>query len=210
MLERQDDVPPSVYLIADNLDAALASGEDLTASAANWVTGDVSDPCVSGAQRWVLTRFKAHELNLVARIVQARMHIGELSREVPKFRPLAQLFISATADLDEAFEELHEQVDAYFDTGGGRDAYLRSRGLLDLEAAGLADDQAPVIGDDFLVAAKVPLGVCLDLIAEFLDSLDGTFDLYPDHTLDRTPDQKPDQTPNLPALVDSEDSWDVA
>ena len=198
MLERQVKVPPSVYLIADNLDAALAAGEDLMASAANWVTGDVLDPCVSGAQRWVLSRFKTHELNLVARIVQARMHVAELSREVQKFRPLAQLFVSATVDLDDAFEELHEQVEANFHTGGGRDPYLRSRGLLDVEAAGLADDKAPVIGDEFLVAAKVPLGVCLDLIAEFLDSLDETFDLYPD------------QAPKLPAPAGPHDSWDAA
>jgi hypothetical protein len=117
---------------------------------------------------------------------------------VQRFRPLAQLFVSATADLDDAFEELHEQVDSNFDTGGERDAYLRSHGLLDMEAAGLADDKAPVIGDDFLVAARVPLGVCLDLIAEFLDSLDDAFDLYPD------------QTPKLPAPEGPHDSWDAA
>lgn len=198
MLERQVHVPPSVYLIADNLDAALASGEDLTASASNWVTGDVSDPCVSVAQRWALSRFRAHELSLVARIVQARLHIAELSREVPRFRPLAQLFVSATTDLADVFEELHEQVEANFDTGGGRDAYLRSRGLLNIDAAGLADADTPIIGDDFLVAGKLPLGICMDLIAEFLDALDGTFDLYPN------------QTPKAPTGADTGDSRDVA
>ncbi|MBU1213038.1 MAG: hypothetical protein KJ587_17475 [Alphaproteobacteria bacterium] len=173
-------IPPCVYLVADNLDAALAAGEDLIASTENWATGDPSDPGVAGAQRWALSRYRCHELNLVARIVQAREHVAVLGRDAPRFRPLAQLFCAATADLAAAFHELNEQVEADFETGGAMTAYLRTRGMIDPEAAGVGDVETPEIGDEFLVAAKVPLGVCLDLVAEFLDALDMAFDLYPE------------------------------
>lgn len=173
-------IPPCVYLVADNLDAALAAGEDLIASSENWATGDPSDPGVAGAQRWALSRYRCHELNLVARIVQAREHVSVLGRDTPRFRPLAHLFCAATADLAAAFNELNEQVDADFETGGALTAYLRTRGLIDPEAASLGESERPEIGDEFLIAAKVPLGVCLDLISEFLDALDIAFDLYPE------------------------------
>lgn len=180
MLESCKSVPPCVYQIADNLDAALASGEDLVAAGANWEVGDPSDPAVAGAQRWAVSRFKVHELGLVARIVQARQHVRDLGQEIQRFRPLSQLFVSATGDLADVFGELNEQADTGFETGGDLIAYLRSRGLIDEEAAGLEDFKAPEIGDEFLVAGLVPLGVCMDLVAEFLDSLDLTFDLYPE------------------------------
>lgn len=177
-------IPPSVYHVADHLDAALAAGEDLTAASENWATGDPSDPSVAGAQRWALSRYRSHELNLVARIVQAREHATGLGRAAPRFRPLAQLFNSATADLAEAFDELNEQIDADFESGGTMTAYLRSRGLIEPEAASLPETATPAIDDDFLVAAKVPLGVCLDLVSEFLDALDVAFELYPDDEAD--------------------------
>lgn len=178
-------IPPCVYHVADNLDAALAAGEDLIAASENWATGDPSDPGVAGAQRWALTRYRNHELNLVGRIVQAREHVAVLGRTASHFRPLAQLFCSATADLANAFNELNEQVDSDFETGGAITAYLRSRGLIDGEAASHNNHQAPRIDDEFLIAAKIPLGVCMDLVAEFLDALDIAYELYPED--DRPP-----------------------
>lgn len=173
-------IPHSVYLVADNLDAALAAGEDLVASGANWTNGNTSDPGVAGAQRWTVSRLRCHELNLVARIVQARQHVEDLAKEAQRFRPLAQLFVAATVDLVDAFEELNTQIETNFETGGAITSYLRGRGLIDEEAAGLDDLALPEIGEFFLVANKLPLGVCLDLIAEFLDSLEAAYDLYPD------------------------------
>ncbi len=195
MAVSKENVPHSVYLVADNLDAALASGEDLIAASGNWITGEPSDPGVAGTQRWALSRFRAHELNLVGRLVQAREHIEELGGEAPRFRPLARLFVAATDDLDAAFPELNEQVEANFETGGGMTAYLRSRGLVDAEAPGLGPDERPEIGDTFLVAGKVQLGVCLDLISEFLDALDVAFDLYPS-----APEGVPEELPKAAGL----------
>ncbi|MBU2582548.1 MAG: hypothetical protein KJ622_12595 [Alphaproteobacteria bacterium] len=185
-------IPPCVYHVADNLDAALAAGEDLIAASENWATGDPSDPGVAGAQRWALSRYRTHELNLVARIVQAREHVAVLGRTAQRFRPLAQLFCAATADLAGAFGELNQQVDTDFETGGAVSAYLRTRGLIDPEAATVSEAEAPDIDDGFLVAAKVPLGICLDLISEFLDALDVAFDLYPEHESSPAPHVRAD------------------
>ncbi|MCH9806382.1 MAG: hypothetical protein K0U74_01495 [Alphaproteobacteria bacterium] len=179
MLNAQKNVPPSVYLVADHLDSALAAGEDLLAANSHWTPGGATDCAVAGAQRWAISRFRTHELNLVSRIVQAREHVEVLSRDARRFRPLAQLFNSASADLADAFEELHLQISGDFDTGGGHVAYLRSRGLIDSEAPGLCETNAIKINDTFLVAGKVPLGICMDLVSEFLDALDVAYDLYP-------------------------------
>jgi hypothetical protein len=119
---------------------------------------------------------------VVARVVQARRHIEDLARETPQFRPMAQLFCASTADLADAFTELNEQIETDFETGGAMVAYLRARGLIDPEAATLNPADAPQIDDAFRVAARVPLGVCLDLVSEFLDALDAAFELYPEDT----------------------------
>lgn len=179
MHDAQQNIPPSVYLVADHLDAALAAGEDLLASCAHWTPGDATDCGIAGAQQWAVSRFKTHELNLVSRIVQAREHIEVLTRDARRFRPLAQLFNSASADLADSFDELNEQTAGDFETGGATVAYFRSRGLIDSEAAGLSENDTITIDDNFLVAGKVPLGICLDLVSEFLDALDIAYDLYP-------------------------------
>ncbi len=180
MLDAQQNIPHCVYPVADNLDASLAAGEDLLASSTLWTAGDATDCAVAGAQRWATSRFKTHELNLVSRIVQAREHVDVLSNEAKRFRPLARLFFSATADLADSFQELTEQITGDFETGGEHVAYLRSRGLIDPEAASLCEINTLKIDDNFLVAGKVPLGICMDLVSEFLDALDIAYDLYPD------------------------------
>ena len=180
MTKHGSKIPHAVYVVADNLDAALAAGEDLIAVGGYWTDGDPADPGIWGAQRWAVSRFRCHELNLVARMVQARDSIELLAREARRFRPLAQLFVASTGDLAEKFEELNTLIETNFETGGEVIAYLRERGLVDEEAAGLDDFDPDRIGDTFLVAGRVPLVVCMDLIAEFLDAMDSAYDLYPD------------------------------
>jgi hypothetical protein len=51
-------------------------------------------------------------------------------------------------------------------------AFLRSRGLLAADAAGLELVSRLAVGDGYQVAGRIPLGTLLDLVATFLDSLD--------------------------------------
>lgn len=178
--KRNDSIPPCVYLVADHLDAALAAGEDLVAAGETWQPGDCCDPSVAGAQRWTLSRVMTYEMALITRIVQAREHVTELAGEAQQFRPLAQLFVSATRDLYEALDAIGDTAANDFDTGDGRTAYLRSRGLIDADAPGIGDFASLSTDDTFLVAGQVPLGVVLDLVSEFFEAMEGQFELYPE------------------------------
>ena len=65
-----------------------------------------------------------------------------------------------------------------FDTGDTASAFLRSRGLIARDAAGLERLSQLAVGEDYLVAGRIHLGTLLDLVATFLDTLDLLFDLY--------------------------------
>ena len=67
-----------------------------------------------------------------------------------------------------------------FDTGDTAQAFLRSRGLIARDAAGLERLTQLAVSEDYLVAARIRLGTLLDLVATFLDTLDMLFDLYQD------------------------------
>ncbi|CFX49444.1 conserved protein of unknown function [Candidatus Filomicrobium marinum] len=179
-LKRNEQIPPCVYLVADHLDAALAAGEDLIAAAQSWQPGECCDPAIVGVQRWTLSRVMTYEMALVTRVVKAREHVADLADAAPHFRPLAQLFVSGTRDLYEALKVIGDTAALDFDTGDGTIAYLRSRGLIAADAPGLADYAPLTVNDDFLVASRIPLGVVLDLISEFIEALDAQFELYPD------------------------------
>ncbi len=173
------NIPPAVYLVADHLDAALAAGEDLVAMGRSWAVGDAADPGVAGARRFTLCRIRFHEMALLTRIVQGSEQIRMLSSVDPMFRPLAQLFLATTRDLTASVREPQADSDLQFDTGDGVIAYLRTRGLIDEEAPGLPSEGAIVLSDQFRVAGLVPLGVVLDLVAEFLEALEAAYELYP-------------------------------
>ena len=66
-----------------------------------------------------------------------------------------------------------------FDTGDDLTAYMRGRGLIAEDAAGLSDTAPIAANETFLVARRAPLGVLLDLVASFLDALEAEFDLFP-------------------------------
>lgn len=172
-------VPPCVYLLADHLDAALAAGEDLVAAGESWDNGDPCDPGVAGMQRWAIGRIRAHEMSLLSRIMRARDKASELAHLDKHFRLIAHLFVSGTADLADAVAEAVDLSDCAFETGDDAIAYLRTRGLIDPEAPGVSIGQDLNLGDNFTIVGRVPLGIVLDLVAEFLETLDAHFTLYP-------------------------------
>lgn len=180
MKRDEHDTPPCVYILADHLDAALAAGEDLVAAAANWPTGDFTDPTIPGAQRWVLGRIRTHEMSLLSRILHARQSALELAAQETSFKPLAHLFVSSLNELEDAASNTLSLTDCGFETGDDVISYLRSRGLIEPDQPASPPNEPLSVGEKFLVAGKVPLAISLDLTAELIDALDLQFDLYPD------------------------------
>ncbi len=176
----RDTVPACVYVLADNLDAALAAGEDLRAVTKHWPTGGASDPGVVGMRRWVLGRVKAHEMMLISRILQARTNAEELAQQQTKFKLLAHLFVSSLSELESIAQEEGQQTQPDFESGGDMVEFLRSRGVVAKDAPGELPYDELTITDEFLVSGRLPLGITLDLVAEVIEVLETQFDLYPD------------------------------
>ena len=174
---------PGLYLLGDNLDAALAMGEDLLTEKV--VLAEPAQPLTMA--RLVrqnrelaefLTNVRTLELSLMARLLQARKNAEEMRRREPGLKPLISLFISGTSPLVDAAMDLGDTSVHDFETGDTATAFLRSRGLIERDAAGLERLTELRVSEDYLVAERIRLGTLLDLVATFLDSLDLMYDLY--------------------------------
>ena len=174
---------PGLYLLGDNLDAALAMGEDLLAEKV--LLAEPAQPLTMA--RLVrqnrelaefLTNVRTLELSLMARLLQARKNAEDMRRREPGLKALISLFISGTSPLVDAAMDLGDTSGRDFETGDTATAFLRSRGLIERDAAGLERLTELRVTDDYLVAERIRLGTLLDLVATFLDSLDLMYDLY--------------------------------
>jgi hypothetical protein len=174
---------PSLHLLADHLDAALAMGEDLLTERVTLAdaTQHLTMARLVRQNRELaefLTNVRTLELSLIARLLQARKRAEEMKRHESRLKPLIALFIGGTAPLVDAAQELGDTTSHDFDTGDTASAFLRSRGLIARDAAGLERMSQLSVGEDYRVAGRIHLGTLLDLIATFLDTLDLLFDLH--------------------------------
>ena len=174
---------PSLYLLGDHLDAALAMGEDLLTErvALADATQHLTMARLVRQNRELaefLTTVRTLELSLTARLLQARKRAEDMKRRESRLKPLIALFVAGTAPLVDAAAELGDTASRDFDTGDTASAFLRSRGLIARDAAGLERLTQLSVGEDYQVAGRIRLGTLLDLVATFLDTLDLLFDLY--------------------------------
>src|SRR5262245_54708009 len=175
---------PHIYLLGDHLDAALAMGEDLLTEKVALI--DAAAPQLSMArlvrQNRELAEFLATvrtlELSLTARLLQARKLAEEVKRRESRLKPLIALFVPGTAPPADAARQHGHTTVRDFNTGDTASAFLRSRGLIARDAAGLDGLSELGVSEEYLVASRIRLGTLLDLVATFLDTLDGLFDLY--------------------------------
>jgi hypothetical protein len=174
---------PGIYLLGDHLDAALAMGEDLLTERV--VLAEAEQKLNMGRllrQSAEVADFldsvRTLELSLIARLLQARKRAEEMRRSETRLKPLISLFVGGTAPLVDAALELGDTTTRDFDTGDTAFAFLRSRGLIARDAAGLERLAELRVSEGYLVAGRIRLGTLMDLIATFLDSLDLLYDLY--------------------------------
>ena len=171
-------VPASAYMLADHLDAALASGEDiLSAGRKLAATGDDAQ-YQPVALRSSVELIRALELALITRVLKAREWSQALVKTDARFKITAQLFMAGTGALVDALAEFADATQADFETGDGVTAYFRSRGMIDAEAAALDLTSGPLVSEAFLVTGRIELGPLMDLIAAYLDSMEVHFLLF--------------------------------
>lgn len=182
MLSEAPAAPALVYLLADNLDAALAAGEDLLKSSVTWHGCDARSAEelseTRPKEREALEAIRSLELILLARVLKSRESAMELAKSESHIRSIAKLYSAGTALLADTVDELADTSNVDFDSGDCMTAYLRSRGLIAEDAPAPAEGQAITITEDFRLCGLLPLGAVLDLVASFLDTLETHYDLY--------------------------------
>jgi len=175
---------PSLYLLSDHLDAALAMGEDLLSEKIALDAPAHQRPTLRGWMRHnrdlanFLTTVRTLEYAMTARLLQARKRAEELRRRESRLKPVISLFVAGTAPLADAAAELGDTDARDFDAADAALTFLRSRGLLAPDAAGLEGLKRLAVGEDYQIAGRIRLGTLMDLVATFLDTLDLLFDLY--------------------------------
>jgi hypothetical protein len=172
---------PSLYLLKDHLDATLALGEDLLAKELPLAPADRP-----GLRDWIrqtrdlddfLATLRTLEYALTARLLQARKRAEDMRRCDSRLKQLIALFVAGTAPLVDAAAELGDADARNFDCADSTLTFLRSRGMLASDAAGLELVSHLAVGEDYLVAGRIELGALLDLAATFLDTLDLLYEL---------------------------------
>lgn len=176
-----DPTLSAVYMLADNLDAMLAAGEDLVALAA--VLPQSRSDGVSGpwdAVSDMVQQARLLETALLARALQARARARDLSRLGGDAGALLKLFVGGTAVLVDAVAEIGDRTAAEFDTGVDPLVFLRTRGLVPAEAGSISGLREIRITDAFLVCGRLELGAVLDMAAAMLDALEAVYRLFPE------------------------------
>ena len=183
MFGRKATHHPSLYLVADHLDAALANGEDLLKvhgssgpPLATLGANDIERRCAM--PRRFVERVRTLELAMAMRLLQARQRAEELRRADSRVAPVARLFIGGTAALADAVADLGDSTLVDFQTGDDAIAYLRSRGVIAADVAGLKSLDQLIVTPRFLLAERIALGTLMDLAATFLDTLELFYQLY--------------------------------
>ena len=183
MFGRKATDHPSVYLVADHLDAALAAGEDLLKVPgtshppfATVYANEIERQCA--VQRRFVERVRTLELAMAMRVLQARRRAEELRRADSRVGTVARLFIGGTAALADAVADLGDSTAVDFQTGDDAIAYLRSRGVIAADAAGLKSLGQLIVTPHFLIAERVAIGALMDLAATFLDTLELFYELF--------------------------------
>ncbi len=167
---------PSLYLLRDHLEATLALGEDLLSAELALAADDRP-----GLRDWIrqtrdlegfLGSLRTLEYAMTARLLQARKWAEELRRSDVRLKPLVALFVAGTVPLVDAAAELGDTDARDFDCDDAALTFLRRRGMLAPDTAGLELVSRLAVGEDYQVAGRIGLGPLLDLVATFLDTLD--------------------------------------
>ncbi len=177
-------VETNAYLLADHLDAMLATGEDL-----------LKVRCSTGIERlevgWLdalrdeaaiphrfVDNVRTLELAFAMRALQARERADDLRRLDPRVNMVATLFVSGTVPLADAADELGDWTNVDFNSGTEVVSYLRSRAVIATDSIGVLAHEELTVTPRFLVARRIELGALMDLAATFLDALELFYELY--------------------------------
>ncbi len=168
-----------VYFLTDHLFAASEAGENIRAAR-------FSQPTVEGeltgdeilneldALRTFISDLSDWEEELVTKIMQARQWSGYLKEHDGFFKPLIELFNSATHPLTDIAAQIKDHHDRHFEGGDHPDWFIQSRAL-DVKKSPQGQILSLETGDIYLVGGHVRLGQLLEMSETFLETLEARF-----------------------------------
>lgn len=131
-----------------------------------------------GSLRDAVEDLRSLELTLVARLLKSRDRAEELARADARLKLMARLFLNGTALITDALPEMADATASDFNTADANLAYLRARSLIAPDAAAPEEGARLPITDAFPIARRLPLGALMDLVAQFLDTIELHHDIY--------------------------------
>ncbi len=153
MIGIHPDCPPSVALLADHLDAALAAGEDLMAASlpARADLDEIDCEAAPEALDAFVRRLQQLESSLLLRVLHARRLAVEIGRADTSLKAIGALFRAQTEALHELILRAGRTPEGGLVRAGDSHAYLRSRGLIAPEAAAPSPFESLAVSEGFRV-----------------------------------------------------------
>jgi hypothetical protein len=168
-----------VYFLTDHLFAAMDAGEKIRVAS---YTQTPSEQELSSAeimqeledQRLFLNELANWEEDLVTKINQARQWSRYLKDHDSSFKPLIELFNSATNPLTDVAAQIADHHDRHFEGGDHPDWFIKSRAMTEKK---LPDGRllSLTTRDTYLIGGHLRLGQLLDLLETFLETLEARF-----------------------------------
>lgn len=168
-----------VYFLTDHLFAAMEAGEKISAASytQNNLDRDLSSAEIMQEledQRLFINDLSTWEEDLVTKINQARQWSRYLKDHDSSFKPLIDLFNSATHPLTDVAAQIRDHHDRHFEGGDHPDWFITSRAITQKQSA---DGRllALTTRDNYLIGGHLRLGQLLDLAETFLETLESRF-----------------------------------
>ncbi len=178
MLTFHSTVPPGVYALADHLDGALAAGEDLLAVRLAATADLAPGVAPAAALADVVRALRRQEAAVLLHLLQARRRAAEVEGGDAALRTVLRLVAGQTSALLDLVATFDPDRETMLIALADVQQFLRERGVIAPDVAGLGAFQALEIGSTYRIGGVVEVGGLLDMAASALDLLDQQYELY--------------------------------
>ncbi len=168
-----------VYFLTDHLFAAMEAGERIRMATFTQPEnlGELSgDDIMQEIEqlRLFISDLSDWEEEMVSKLIQARKWSNHLREHDAFFKPLIDLFNSATHSLSDIAAQISDHHDRHFEGGDHPDWFINSREIL-TEKSAHGQILALTTGPMYLVGGHVRLGNITELSESYLSALETRF-----------------------------------
>lgn len=185
IMQGNEQLQSVVFFLSDHLCSAIEEGEKLFNLS---YTSDKISPELSADDildrlddfHQFLDHIRTIEFMLLTKLNQARhwcIHLRHLDSE---FKPVLDLFNTATSSLVDIESVLGIDEQGIFNGEGSHEHFIKSRQLTTEQTDEEGCPSRISVEDEFLLGGKVPLADILDACNSFLDSIDIRYDVMED------------------------------